>query len=70
MIIGALSVNNKLVISLNIMISNEQIDYLCLMNKINSNAIKHLQSNIKDHLIYWVKKKYVSIYTIVSQKGV
>jgi len=29
-----------------------------------------LQNTVKNHLVYWVKKKYVSIYTIVSQKCV
>lgn len=46
MIIGALSVNNKLIITLNIMISNEESDYFNLMNEINNNAIMHLHSNI------------------------
>ncbi|MEG1313516.1 MAG: condensation domain-containing protein, partial [Bacilli bacterium] len=49
LIIGAVSVNNKLVITLNIMISNEKSDYLHLMNEINDNAIKYLQNVIKNN---------------------
>lgn len=46
LIIGAVSMNKRLTITLNLMIRNENSDYIDSMNEINNKAIKQILTNI------------------------